>query len=298
MRSDKLKAHIGACGKPRYPKENCPICQKLMIKWHMTRHMKQHDNHVLIDLKEDQVNYEKLVEMGKIIEEHVNREDIDPRSLRNEFVTALDVHHDAQTQEEIGSLNAWQKKLLGLMNPSERNILWVRGSKGNEGKSWFQNYLENYYGKRRVFRSTVIRRSESLLHALTKRNLSFLDIFIFNVPRSFDTEHVPYGFLEDIKDGKAISSKYNSKELKFVTPNIVIVFSNDAPYVDKLSADRWMRYDISNDRLNTRKFSKNKNKFDLNQTVVVDDDDDEEDYYKHKQQDTYKARSLPFSGIA
>ena len=102
------------------------------------------------------------------------------------------------------------------------------------------------------------------VHTLSKRNLSFLDIFIFNIPRSFDTEHVPYSFLEDIKDGKAISSKYNSRELKFVTPNIVIVFSNDAPYADKLSSDRWMRYNIAGDRLNVGHFTRTKNKYEYN----------------------------------
>ena len=100
------------------------------------------------------------------------------------------------------------------------------------------------------------RKAESLLHTLSKRNSTFLNVFIFNIPRSFDTSFVPYGFLEDIKDGKAISSKYNSKELKYVTPNIVIIFSNDAPCVEKLSSDRWMRYDISDDKLNVGFFSK------------------------------------------
>ena len=217
--------------------------------------MKQHDNHVLVNLKEDQASYERLSETGRLVQDHVNREDINPKSLRKEYIMALEVHHNEAQDEKETSLKPWQEKLLGLMKSSERHILWIRGCMGNEGKSWFQNYLENYYGKRRVFRSTVVRKAESLLHALTKRNLTFLDIFIFNVPRSFDTEHVPYSFLEDIKDGKAISSKYNSRELKFVTPNIVIVFSNDAPYVEKLSSDRWMRYNISGDELYIGYFS-------------------------------------------
>jgi len=251
IRSDKVKAH--SCGQTRYPTEKCRICQKTMIKWNIPRHMKQHDNHVLVNLKEDQANYERLAKTGKLVKEHVDREDINPKSLRKEYIMALDVHH-AEVRAESPSLNAWQEKLLGLMKPSERNILWIRGCKGNEGKSWFQNYLEEFYGKRSVFRCTVVRKAESLLHALSKRNLSFLNVFIFNIPRSFDTEHVPYSFLEDIKDGKAISSKYDSKELKIVTPNIVIVFSNDAPYTEKLSFDRWMRYDISDDELNIGHF--------------------------------------------
>ena len=189
-------------------------------------------------------------------------------------------------------LKPWQTKLLELIEPSERNIIWVRGCIGNEGKSWFQTYLEDFYGSRRVYRSTVNKKSESLLHTLSKRNLAFVDVFIFNVPRSFNTNCVPYSFLEDIKDGRAISSKYNSSELKFVTPNIVIeqttrarltlsparrararvvcsniviVFSNDSPCVDTLSTDRWKRYDISDDNLNDGfYFKKNEKKYNAN----------------------------------
>ena len=79
-----------------------------------------------------------------------------------------------------------------------------------------------------------------------------------------DLSNQIHSFLEDIKDGKAISSKYNSRELKFVTPNIVIVSSNDAPYADKLSSDRWMRYNIAGDRLNVGHFTRTKNKYEYN----------------------------------
>lgn len=212
--------------------------------------MKRHDNHVLITLKEDLANYVKLAETGRIIQAHVEKEDINPKSLRKEYILALDVHHNEEQKEKVNTLNPWQAKLLELMEPTERKIMWVRGCIGNEGKSWFQNYLEDFYGRRRVYRSTVDKKPISLLHTLSKRNLSFVDIFIFNVPRSFDTACIPYSFLEDIKDGKAISSKYNSRELKLLTPNIVIVFSNSAPCLDQLSSDRWMRYDILHGELN------------------------------------------------
>ena len=100
----------------------------------MSRHMQQHDNHVLINLKEDQNNYERLAETGKIIEEHVEREDINPNSLRKDYILALDVHHNEnQSQDDkLTSLNPWQSKLLGLMEPSDRQILWIRGIVGND----------------------------------------------------------------------------------------------------------------------------------------------------------------------
>ena len=40
-----------------------------------------------------------------------------------------------------------------------------------------------------------------------------------------------YPVLESIKDGTAINGKYQSEVLRFKTPNIVIVFSNDDPDV-------------------------------------------------------------------
>ena len=104
------------------------------------------------------------------------------------------------------------------------------------------------------FLSPTLCGSKVIAFSALKRGLSYN----IDVPRSFDTEHVPYSFLEDIKDGKAISSKYNSKELKFVTPNIVIVFSNGAPCAEELSSDRWMRYNIRGNELNLGVFSKKK----------------------------------------
>ena len=67
----------------------------------------------------------------------------------------------------------------------------------------------------------LTKKPESLLHTLSKRSVTFVVVFPFNVPRSFSIQIVcmPYSFLEDVKDGKAISSKYNSRELKCVTPN-------------------------------------------------------------------------------
>ena len=42
---------------------------------------------------------------------------------------------------------------------------------------------------------------------------------------------------------------YNSKQLKFKTPNILVLFSNNMPLTYKMSHDRWMIYKIINDNL-------------------------------------------------
>ena len=53
----------------------------------------------------------------------------------------------------------------------------------------------------------------------------------------------------DIKDGFAISTKYDSKQLRFNTPNIVIAFANSMPVRTKVSSDRWCIFEIRNEKL-------------------------------------------------
>ena len=137
---------------------------------------------------------------------------------------------------------------MKLIETSEREIIWVCGVKGAEGKSWFQEYLEHHYTRKKVFRTSMDGNKESILHSLSKKTLSLLDVFVFNIPRSFNRKVVPYDLFEDIKDGFAISTKYDSKQLRFNTPNIVIVFSNVKPKKNMVSLDRWKILDIINDK--------------------------------------------------
>ena len=73
---------------------------------------------------------------------------------------------------------------------------------------------------------------------------------MFNEGRSSLEDVRPcYPVLEAIKDGKTINGKYQSEVLRFKTPNIVIVFSNDDPDVMQLSRDRWQIFNITEDGL-------------------------------------------------
>ena len=50
-----------------------------------------------------------------------------------------------------------------------------------------------------------------------------------------------------IKDGKL--SKYDSQRINVNTPNILMVFSNDAPNTSRLAKDCWKLFFIENDQL-------------------------------------------------
>ena len=159
--------------------------------------------------------------------------------LRSEFKTAINLN-SLYKERTFGSLKPWQEKLFNLLEPSDREIIWVVGSRGNEGKTWFQEYIEHHYGRSRVFQTTIDRHRESILHTLSKETLPLIEYFLFNIPKGFDRKDVPYNLFEEIKDGRAISTKYDSKKLRFRVPNILVVFSNAIPnFLNSVSKDRW-----------------------------------------------------------
>ena len=137
-----------------------------------------------------------------------------------------------------------------ISTPTEREIIWVQGMRGNEGKSWFQEYLAVFYGHARVVQLDLKMKSSNVLHALTKQPLSSIDIFLFNEPRAKNYEVCNYSILESIKDGIAVASKYNNDVIHFKVPNVVVVFSNARPKMKQLSRDRWRVLRITKDGLN------------------------------------------------
>ena len=91
----------------------------------------------------------------------------------------------------------------------------------------------------------------NICQVLKKRSLGSIDIFLFNDARSVSGEEFNlYRILEDIKDGQATTSKYDNDNIRFKTPNTVMVFSNQYPKVQNLSGDCWQIYNANQDGLN------------------------------------------------
>jgi hypothetical protein len=205
--------------------------------------MKTHISKDILDnIRKDQEHFDQVRKTGQIVEELLKNSNIDPRSLRREYTKALEIMN--VPDKITDTLRPWQQNLLEDIKPSDRNIIWVIGRNGAEGKSWFQRYLVQHYGSQRVFHTTIEKRSDGLLHALSKRLVALIDVFIFNIPKSFSIDNVPYNLFEQIKDGQAISTKYDSKVLRFKTPNIVLVFANNKPSRSEMSLDRWQTFNI------------------------------------------------------
>ena len=130
-------------------------------------------------------------------------------------------------------LRTWQQQLLdNISAPSDREVIWAWGQTRNEGKTWFEGYLETLYGYARVVRLDLKMETSNIQPLSTK------DIFLFNEPRATWHELCNYSILESIKDGSAVSSKYNNDVMRFKIPNVVVVFSNHMPNTRELSKDR------------------------------------------------------------
>ena len=187
---------------------------------------------------------------SSILDEGVVREE----SLTKEHKLALDIYRRQEPRCDISTmqLRSWQEEALKLIDsPSERQVIWIVGRQGHEGKSWFQNYVESYFGYHRVARVDLRIKHANVCNVLMKRSLATSDIFLFNDSRSVSGEEINlYRILEDIKDGQATASKYDNNNIRFKTPNIVMVFSNGYPTINKLSRDRWRIYNANKDRLN------------------------------------------------
>jgi len=121
-----------------------------------------------------------------------------------------------------------------LAEPAEsRKILFVIDPAGNTGKSWFVDYFASTHDEVQILSHG---RREDLAFAIDERK----SIFFFDLPRSAG-EFLPFILLEQLKDRRIFSNKYESRVKKLTAIPHVVVFMNEYPDMSKLSADR---YDI------------------------------------------------------
>lgn len=134
-------------------------------------------------------------------------------------------------------LYPWQLEILNIIStePDDRTIHYYWSTKGKMGKTQFCRYLTKFHNAY-CFRSSG--NTKDILFATT----SIPDdenLIVFDFPRCIDSTQFPYIAIEELKDGLFFSSKYESKMCLRNYPHIFI-FSNYAPILESLSADRWI----------------------------------------------------------
>ena len=274
----------------RNKKVVCAKCCRVMRRDNLERHMQQHENGKFeeesfhgsafsasttslessfsavsttrsVSINEEVVlktmnihaeEYERKLQLGEIVYKHAKECGIPEESLPKEYKEAKDLYVKNKQNIDVENviLRPWQESLLKYIKPSNREVIWVIGRKGNEGKTWFQEFLASKYGWSRVICGMDIRmKKSSICHILGKRSLMTTDIFLFDVGKARTEDNMNYELIEQIKNGRTLAGKFDSKELKFHTPNIIVVFSNEMPDVDQLSKDRWKIFQIRDEDL-------------------------------------------------
>jgi len=129
------------------------------------------------------------------------------------------------------SLHDWQQKLVDIVSEEadSRTIHFVIDEEGNRGKSYLCDYLEVHYG------AQVMKcgKRDDMAYELQENP----KIVCVDVSRSA-AEYLNLQFLEDVKDGRVFSPKYESRTKRFKSPH-VLVFMNVPPDFKGLSKDRW-----------------------------------------------------------
>ena len=275
----------------RHKKVSCKVCYREMRSDVLARHMKQHsmrnesspvtnisvtNNYNTISgasterkdeenenkdeelkkylIKIENEYQEKLVQ-GKKIYKMLGEGVVSYQALPREMKEDVDHYMENQADfRDVGNveLKPWQESLLEyVQQPCDREIFWIIGKEGNEGKNWFQKYVKSWLGARRVVTGIDIKANNaSIFQALRKCPIVTADIFLFNIGKSMKKfDQINYDALEKMKDGEAFASKYDSQQLKIRVPNVVMVFSNSPPDVRELAKVRFRVFNINNNQL-------------------------------------------------
>ena len=305
----------------KHKKIMCKVCYKEMRSDHLTRHLKQHSekdtNNPGTNIyvtnnynttsgvsteREDEENenndeelkkylikigneyQEKLIQGKKIYK--MLGEGIAPyQALPREMKEVVDLYMENQADfRDVGNveLKPWQESLLEyVQQPCDREIFWIVGKEGNEGKNWFQKYVKSWLGARRVVTGIDIKANNaSIFQALRKCPIVTADIFLFDIGKSMKKfDQINYDALEKMKDGEAFASKYDSQQLKIRVPNVVMVFSNSPPDVRELAKVRFRVFNINNNQLQKKNIVEIKDPEEKKEKVDSDSDVDSEDGY-------------------
>ncbi|QKI28857.1 Rep [Pittosporum tobira alphasatellite 3] len=171
----------------------------------------------------------------------------DPAKFRR--VQAHVLNKEWATTCELGftyTLSPWQEQVLGLIEqePNCRDIIWVYGPRGGEGKSEFAKHL----GGKEDWLYLPGGATKDLLYMYMEaptRNL------VLDVPRCSE-EYINYSSLEQIKNRAIFSSKYEPCSVILKDPVHVVVMANFKPCATgqcPLRGDIRHKCKISGDRI-------------------------------------------------
>lgn len=185
------------------------------------------------DLREFlEVMKEKTLKDSEIIDEYPEIYAKYPR-----FVNVIRDHvrENKLCVERFVPRSGWQEDLADSLRsePNPRTIKWFYDETGNSGKSYFGRSYARGAGDKTCFYASSGKHAD-ILYAYSSSGCP--EIVFFDWARS-EEEKFPYGLLEKLKNGIFLNTKYESRQIIFNIPHVV-VFANFQPDLRQWSKDR------------------------------------------------------------
>ncbi len=128
----------------------------------------------------------------------------------------------------------WQKRIWDIMNgpADDRTIYWIWEDMGNTGKTSLTKKTVVELDRVLLARSGASDTASRIIKGIMPPK-----VVIFDFARTQES-YVGYTTVEEVKNGMAVSNKYEGGQVAFNNPHVVC-FANFPPDMSKLSADRW-----------------------------------------------------------
>lgn len=142
----------------------------------------------------------------------------------------------------------WQGQVIAdLKEQNERQCTVILDREGANGKSYLSKHLVVRYGYAYVPPMTTTE--DYMFMAMAHPNAKG---FVFDIPRAENSqqEKAMWSAMETIKNGYLYDKRYSFTE-KWIEPPKMLVFTNDKPPSNMLSADRWRVYELIKKRAKT-----------------------------------------------
>lgn len=129
-------------------------------------------------------------------------------------------------------LRPWQAglDLVLATEPHPRQILWYYDPDGDKGKSWYSLYYHDRFPESTQIMCPARALDLAYLYKVTTR------VLFFDCPKG-RSESTPWSWLEHVKNGLIISSKYDSVAKRFKPPHVVVL-ANCKPPEDTFAQGR------------------------------------------------------------
>lgn len=180
-----------------------------------------------------------FAEAAAIIKEHKTKRSMlnDPRlyrtmAMHGRWATQM-IASRAPATVAVPHFRTWQQSLMDLVktSPHPRKVHWWWDETGGSGKSFMTNLL--------VRNHDAFLAGGKKVDCLYAYKEHLATVIIFDLTRSQMGEFCPYSTMETLKDGRYLSTKYESVMVCRDEPAHLLVFANSPPDRSKMSEDRW-----------------------------------------------------------